>query len=55
MNKCMRMWSSSAEDSDFLRKKSHLPVMELRLGDTEGSIIEKDYHTLGKLICYGNI
>ena len=42
------------EDSGFLRKKFHLPVMELRFGDTEGSI-EKGYHTLGKLICYGNI
>ena len=42
------------EDSGFLRKKFHLPLMELRFGDTEGSI-EKDYHTLGKLICYGNI
>ena len=36
------------------REKSHLPVIELRFGDTEG-LNEKGYHTLGKLICYGNI
>ena len=42
------------EDSGFIREKSHLPVIELRFGDTEG-LYEKGYHTLGKLICYGNI
>ncbi|KAK2568218.1 Contactin-associated protein-like 2 [Acropora cervicornis] len=42
------------EDSGFIREKSHLPVIELRFGDTEG-LKEKGYHTLGKLICYGNI
>ena len=41
------------EDSGFLREKSHLPVIELRFGDTEGSN-EKGYHSLGKLVCYGN-
>ena len=42
------------EDSGFIREKSHLPVIELRFGDTEG-LYEEGYHTLGKLICYGNI
>ena len=39
------------EDSGLLTDKSHLPVRQLRFGDTGG--IEKGYHTLGKLKCYG--
>ena len=41
------------EDSGFLTEKSHLPVIELRFGDADGS--DKGYHTLGKLKCYGMI
>ncbi|XP_074618843.1 contactin-associated protein-like 2 [Acropora palmata] len=44
----------SREDSGFLREKSHLPVIELRFGDT-GASNERGYHTLGKLKCYGTI
>ena len=40
------------EDSGFLTDKSHLPVTQLRFGDT-GSSQEEGYHTLGKLECYG--
>ena len=40
------------EDSGFLTIKSHLPVKQLRFGDTGGRH-EKGYHTLGKLECYG--
>ena len=40
------------EDSGFLTEKSHLPVTQLRFGDTDGSS-EQGYHTLGKLTCYG--
>ena len=40
------------EDSGFLTIKSHLPVKQLRFGDT-GQEYEKGYHTLGKLECYG--
>ena len=40
------------EDSGFLTIKSHLPVKQLRFGDT-GQEKEKGYHTLGKLECYG--
>ena len=40
------------EDSGFLTTKSHLPVVQLRFGDT-GSSDEQGYHTLGKLKCYG--
>ena len=40
------------EDSGLLTEKSDLPVLQLRFGDT-GSSIEKGYHTLGKLKCYG--
>ena len=42
------------EDSGFLTKKAHLPVTELRFGDTDASN-EEGYHTLGKLKCYGTI
>ena len=40
------------EDSGLLTNKSHLPVSQLRFGDTGGDR-EEGYHTLGKLECYG--
>ena len=40
------------EDSGLLKEKSHLPVSQLKFGDTAGGN-EKGYHTLGKLKCYG--
>ena len=40
------------EDSGFLTIRSHLPVKQLRFGDT-GHADEEGYHTLGKLECYG--
>ena len=40
------------EDSGVLTNKSHLPVSQLRFGDT-GNPDEEGYHTLGKLRCYG--
>ena len=40
------------EDSGLLTEKSHLPVIQLRFGDT-GASSEEGYHTLGKLKCYG--
>ena len=40
------------EDSGLLTDKSHLPVKQLRFGDT-GHSAEQGYHTLGKLKCYG--
>ena len=40
------------EDSGLLTDKTHLPVKQLRFGDTSGSN-EQGYHTLGKLKCYG--
>ena len=40
------------EDSGLLTEKSHLPVKQLRFGDT-GAESEEGYHTLGKLKCYG--
>ena len=39
------------EDSGLLTDKTHLPVKQLRFGDTSGS--DRGYHTLGKLKCYG--
>ena len=42
------------EDSGFLTEKSHLPVVQLKFGDT-GSDDEEGYHTLGKLKCYGMV
>ena len=44
------------EDSGYLTDKNTLPVTELRLGDTGISKFntdERDYHTLGKLRCWG--
>jgi len=40
------------EDSGLLTNKTHLPVKQLRFGDTE-LVTEKGYHTLGKFKCYG--
>ena len=47
-------------DSGLLTNKSHLPVIQLRFGDTGSYYIsngdfrpEEGYHTLGKLECYG--
>ena len=40
------------EDSGLLTNKSHLPVIQLRFGDT-GDAGEEGHHTLGKLKCYG--
>ena len=42
------------EDGGFLTNKSHLPVKQLRFGDTgDAHRNEEGYHTLGKLECYG--
>ena len=42
------------EDGGFLTNKSHLPVKQLRFGDTgDADLKEEGYHTLGKLECYG--
>ena len=40
------------EDSGLLTDKTHLPVKQLRFGDT-GDRGEQGYHTLGKFKCYG--
>ena len=40
------------EDSGLLTDKTHLPVKQLRFGDTDKND-EKGYHTLGKFKCYG--
>ena len=40
------------EDSGLLKRKSDLPVTQLRFGDT-GHSGEEGFHTLGKLKCYG--
>ena len=45
------------EDSGLLTDKTHLPVKQLRFGDTgggneNGKDKEQGYHTLGKLRCY---
>ena len=40
------------EDSGLLTDKTHLPVKQLRFGDT-GEKDEKGYHTLEKFKCYG--
>ena len=41
------------EDSGLLIDKSKLPVTQLRFGDTGDPRVEKGFHTLGKLKCYG--
>ena len=46
------------EDSGLLTDKQHLPVKQLRFGDTgadEEEEEEEGYHTLGKLKCYGMV
>ncbi|XP_067022640.1 contactin-associated protein-like 2 isoform X2 [Acropora muricata] len=48
---CDKNDESWREDSGLLTEKSHLPVTQLRFGDTTGS--EQGYHTLGKLKCFG--
>lgn len=40
------------EDSGLLTEKSHLPVSQLRFGDTAG-VNEYGYHTMGQFKCYG--
>ena len=40
------------EDSGLLTNKTHLPVKQLRFGDT-GHEREHGFHTLGKLKCFG--
>ena len=44
-------------DSGLLTNKTHLPVKQLRFGDTDvtknGTWNETGYHTLGKFRCYG--
>ena len=41
------------EDSGLLTGKTHLPVKQLRFGDTGYSSTDAGYHTLGKFKCYG--
>ena len=41
------------EDSGLLTDKTHLPVKQLRFGDTGYSSSDQGYHTLGKFKCYG--
>ena len=43
------------EDSGVLTNKTHLPVKQLRFGDTSADLQfdEQGYHTLGKFKCYG--
>ena len=48
-DKSDRKWR---EESGHLTEKTHLPVKQLRFGDT-GYDYEEGYHTLGKLKCYG--
>ena len=40
------------EDSGLLTDKTHLPVKQLRFGDTWNNGGQQGYHTLGKLKCY---
>ena len=40
------------EDSGLRTEKSHLPVIQLKFGDTSGPY-ESGYHTVGKLKCFG--
>ena len=41
------------EDSGLITDKTHLPVKQLRFGDTGYSSSDQGYHTLGKFKCYG--
>ena len=43
---------SGVRTAVLITNKSHLPVTQLRFGDT-GEQKEDGYHTLGKLKCYG--
>ncbi|XP_066021883.1 neurexin-4-like [Pocillopora verrucosa] len=49
---CVANENNWLEDSGLLTEKTHLPVKQLRFGDTGGDT-EQGYHTLGKLKCYG--
>ena len=49
---CYNGGSGWREDSGLLTDKSALPVLQIRLADFDGSS-EEGYHTLGKLMCYG--
>jgi hypothetical protein len=49
---CDKNDSTWREDSGYLTDKNTLPVTELKFGDT-GDSVEKGYHTLGKLRCWG--
>ena len=49
---CDKNDSEWREDSGLLTNKTHLPVTQLRFGDT-GSNHEKGFHTLGSFKCYG--
>ena len=44
------------EDTGLLTNKLHLPVKQLKFGDsgtTNNNVDERGYHTLGKFKCYG--
>ncbi|XP_078683167.1 uncharacterized protein LOC144917227 isoform X1 [Branchiostoma floridae x Branchiostoma belcheri] len=49
--KCDLGLASWQEDSGWLMHKRHLPVTQLRFGDT-GTPGQQGYHTLGRLICF---
>ena len=49
---CIKNDGKWREDSGLLTEKTHLPVKQLRFGDT-GDNDEQGYHTLGKFKCYG--
>ena len=49
---CIKNDGKWREDSGLLTEKTHLPVKQLRFGDTGGND-EQGYHTLGKFKCYG--
>ena len=49
---CDRNDNAWRKDSGLLTNKSHLPVSQLRFGDT-GHSREEGYHTLGKFKCFG--
>ena len=49
---CVTNEKNWLEDSGLLTEKTHLPVKQLRFGDT-GNNDEQGYHTLGKFKCYG--
>ena len=49
---CVKNDNVWREDSGLLTDKTHLPVKQLRFGDT-GDGSEQGYHTLGKWKCSG--